>query len=236
LIKQEVVQAAACNKYLLTNINVPIIKAIIQNIPLLLQNAECALNVLSDTFQVGQEIPLKGSIGSICVGTNQHWPAMVSIVTNQICTSILLDSALRGVILPANILEPSSLNALDVWVDLHNFFVIQSAKVYSIHPNYPAVKIGDALKCESGIASLSLRAIVIPGWTGQPLDVHDIHQTATPRQTDIVVIFVYPSQLCNVPRQKDIFFLHFDHCSNENKEELTDLRNTNVAQRLALAK
>jgi hypothetical protein len=57
LIKQEVVQAAACNEYVLTNINVQIIKAIIQHIPSLLQNAECALNVLSDTFQVGQEIP-----------------------------------------------------------------------------------------------------------------------------------------------------------------------------------
>jgi hypothetical protein len=149
---------------------------------------------------------------------------------------IFLDSALRGVILPANILEPSSLNVMDVWVDLHNFFVIPRAKVWPVYPNYSAVKIGDALKFESGIASLSLCAIVIPGWTGQPLDVHDIHRTATPRQTNIVIIFVYPSQLYNIQRQTDIFFLHFDHCSNEKKEELTDLRNTNVAQRSALAK
>jgi hypothetical protein len=236
LIKQEVVQAAACNKYVLTIINVLIIKAIIQHIPLLLQNAECALNILLDTFQVGQEIPLEGSVGSICVGANQRRPAMASIVTNQIHTLILLYSALHGVILPPNILEPSNLNAMDVWVNLHNFFVIPSAKVWPVHPNYPAVKNSDALKCKSGIASLSLCAIVIPGWTGRPLDVHDIHRTATPWQTDIVIIFVYPSKLRNIPRQKDIFFLHFNHCSNENKEELTDLRNANVAQRSALAK
>jgi hypothetical protein len=139
---------------------------------------------------------------------------MVTIVTNQIRTLILLDSALHGVILPPKILESSSLNAMDVWVNLHNFFVILSAKVWPVHPNYPAVKIGDALKCKSGIASLSLCAIVIPGQTGRPLDVHNVHQTATPRQTNIVVIFVYLSQLRNIPRQKDIFFLHFNHRSN----------------------
>jgi hypothetical protein len=123
---------------------------------------------------------------------------------------------------------------IDVWVNLHNFFVIPSAKIWPVYPNYPAVKIGDALKCKSGIASLSL--IVIPGRTGRTLDVHNVHQTATPRQTDIVIIFVYPSQLRNILRQKDIFFLHFNHRSNENKEELMDLRNAYVAQRLALAK
>jgi hypothetical protein len=64
LIKQEVVQAAACNEYVLTNINVQIIKAIIQHIPSLLQNAECALNVLWTLSKLVKKYPSRVALAA----------------------------------------------------------------------------------------------------------------------------------------------------------------------------
>ncbi len=140
-------------------------EAIIWHLPLRFQNAKSALNILLDAFQVCQEVPLKGSVVSICIGANQRQPTMVTVVTNQIHTTILLDSAVHSVILPANVLEPSNSNAMDVSVNLHNFLVIWSAKLRAVYPNDPAIKVGDVLQCKSGIACLTLCAIVIPSWT-----------------------------------------------------------------------
>jgi hypothetical protein len=87
---------------------------------------------------------------------------MVSIVTDQICTLLLLDSALIGVILPRNVFVPSSSNAMDIWVNLHDLLVVASAKLRTVYANNPAIIICDALKCMSGMACLTLRAIVAP--------------------------------------------------------------------------
>lgn len=86
---------------------------------------------------------------------------MVTNVTNQIHTLLLADSAVGGIILPGKVFEPSSPNAMDILVNLHNLLVIPSAKLWTVYPNDPAVIISNALKCEGGIACLTLRAIVV---------------------------------------------------------------------------
>ena len=91
-------------------------------------------------------------------------------------------------------------NAIDIWVDLHDLLVITSAELWTVYPNDPAIIICDALKCKSGIALLTLQAIVVPGGTGQPLDVYNIHRTTAAWQTNFVVILAHPAQLSNVAR------------------------------------
>ena len=105
---------------------------------------------------------------------------MVTVVTNQIRTSLFFNTTLGGVILPRYIFEPTSLNAIDIQVDLHDLLVITSAELRTVYPNDPAIVICDALKRKSGIARLTLRAIVVPGGTGRPLDVYNVHRSTAP--------------------------------------------------------
>jgi hypothetical protein len=92
-------------------------------------------------------------------------------------------------------------NAIDIRVDLHDLLVVTSAELRAEYPNDPAIIICDALKCKSGIARLTLRAIVVPGGTGlRPLDVYNVHRTAAAGQTNIVVILAHPAQLRYVAR------------------------------------
>ena len=91
-------------------------------------------------------------------------------------------------------------NAIDIRVDLHDLLVITSAELRTEYPNDPAIIICDALKCKSGIARLTLRAIVVPGGTGRPLDVYNVHRTTAARQTNFVIILAHPAQLRYVAR------------------------------------
>ena len=102
---------------------------------------------------------------------------MVTVVANKIRTSLFLDSTLRRVIPPRDILELPSANAMDVGVNLHNLLVITSAELWTVYPNDPAIVICDALKCQSGIARLTLCPIVIPGGTHRPLHVYNVHRS-----------------------------------------------------------
>jgi hypothetical protein len=103
---------------------------------------------------------------SAFVGGNRIRPAMISFVANKIRTLLFFDSAIICVIFPRDILEPSMPNAIDIRVNLHDLLVIISAKLRTVYPNDPAIIICDAFKCKSGIACLTLHAIVVPGGTG----------------------------------------------------------------------
>jgi hypothetical protein len=100
---------------------------------------------------------------------------MITVVANKIHTSLLFDSILSGVLAPQDIFEPPSANVMDVGVNLHYLLVVTSAELRTVHPNHPAIEIFDALKSKSGIAHLTLSAIVVPSRTGRPLDVYNVH-------------------------------------------------------------
>ena len=91
---------------------------------------------------------------------------MIPVVANKIRTSLFLDSTLRRVIPPRDILEPPSANVMDVGVNLHDLLVVTSAELWTVYPNDPGIIICDALKYKSGIARLTLCAIVVPSGTG----------------------------------------------------------------------
>jgi hypothetical protein len=57
-IQHEVIQATACDEYIVTFYNIPLVKSIIQNAPPLLNDTESALHVLANALNVRREIPL----------------------------------------------------------------------------------------------------------------------------------------------------------------------------------
>jgi hypothetical protein len=156
LAKHEVVETATCNKYLLVNHDVTIMKTIIQYIPVLLQNPKRTLHTLSDTLQICREVFLEGHLVCICIGANQRWPVMIAVISNQMNTSILLNSALCSTIFPTNIIQPFIYNEMYIAINLNNLLVIPRAELWTI------VKVSNTLKGKSEISRLTLRAIVMP--------------------------------------------------------------------------
>ena len=58
-IQHEVIQATACNKYVVTFDNLVLVKSIVQYMPPLLNDPKSALYVLANALDVHREIPLR---------------------------------------------------------------------------------------------------------------------------------------------------------------------------------
>ena len=120
----------------------------------------------------------------------------------KICTSLFSNCTIAVIKLPRDILKPSSANLIDVGVNLHNLLVVASAELRTVYTDHPTIVICDALKCKSGIALLTLCTIAVPGGTGRPLDVNNVHRTAAPGKANFIIALHRPTQFGNVSRQK----------------------------------
>ncbi len=92
------------------------------------------------------------------------------------------------VVTPPNVLVPSSMNKVDVAVNLNNFLIVPSAKLRPEYTNNPTTKIGYAFESNRGVTSLTFCLVLIPHGTLQPLNMDDIHGTSATRQTLFLVV------------------------------------------------
>ncbi len=96
--------------------------------------------------------------------------------------------AMLIVVTPPNVLVPSSTNKVEIAVNLNNFLIVPSSKLWPEYTNNPMTKIGYAFESNLGVTSLTFCTVVIPRGTPQPLDMDDIHGTSVTRQTLFIVV------------------------------------------------
>ena len=85
-IQEEVIQATARHEYFLANLNITLVKSIVEYPPPLLHDSERTLHILSNTLDVRREIPLWRCLVRSCKWTNCRRPTQVSIIGNEIHT------------------------------------------------------------------------------------------------------------------------------------------------------
>ncbi len=182
------------------------------------------------------KISLKRRILNTAIGTNWSQPAKVAIVADYIQTSILFNSVLCSVIPPKNILVPTCSNVVNNGIVLNNLLAVSWTKSWTVDSWNPAIEMGNALKCKTGIPTLTLCAIVMASWSWWPLDMSHIHWSAIARQTSFLVVFSNPVQLHDVHWQRNVLLPHLVHCMKKRGKEFANFWNRYVTQHLAGAK
>jgi hypothetical protein len=221
LVKQKVMKDTASNKYLLTFLHLAKLEPMIEYLPSLLQNAKSTFNIFLDTLQISRKVTFAGRVVRARVRTNRCWPSEITIVTDQIHTSVQFNGTIGIIILPCGVgKQLTESDVTKIIVVLDDVLVIATSKLWSIDCQNPAIKICETLKRKGWIPLFPLCMVMVAGRTICPFYMDHIHRTNTTWQPYGVVVPTYAMQLGDIPRNANILIFHFHKGLNENEKNL----------------
>jgi len=132
VIYEHVVHTGTFYEYFSAHLYVTIHKSIIQNLPSFLHNLKGTLDILPDTFHVQRKVSLLQSSQLTGIWTGRLRPTKITIVTNQIHTSIPTDTTSFVPISPSHLAYPAKSNKPNIVISFYDLLVVHHSKVGSL--------------------------------------------------------------------------------------------------------
>ncbi len=180
---------------------------------------QSTFDIILDTLQISRKVIFNGRVVRAQVRTNRCWPSEITIVTDQIHTSLQFNGTIGIIILPCGVgkqlTESDGTNTL---VMLNDIFVIATSELWSIDCQNPAIKICETLTRKGWITLFSLWTVMIAGWTICPFHMDLIHRTNTTWQPYGLLVPTYATQFGDIRRNANILIFHFHKGPNKNKK------------------